>query len=86
MSESEVLREEGIKWHSFLTIGLSVVAVAMSCTALYFQYKTPSYATISIVKIIDSQVKKIDDEIISTKSIPSEAKIKADVDKYTQLS
>lgn len=85
MGNTAIIQKESIKWHSFFISGAALLGLITGSLSLYKQYNQPRFATISVPKVIDSQIKKYDKELQTSKTIPSEAQIQADVEKYTVM-
>lgn len=76
--------EKGIKWHSTITIALSIIAIVLSSYCIKKNYGSPKFVTINIQKIIDNQASKVDKEMLETKQLPSTEKLQRDIEKYTE--
>ena len=85
MEDQAIIQRESIKWQSFFIGTIAILGLLTGSFALYKQYNQPRFATISVPKVIESQVKKFDKELQSSKVIPSDAQIQADIDKYTVM-
>ena len=85
MEDQAIIQRESIKWKSFFIGTIAILGLLTGSFALYKQYNQPRFATISVPKVIESQVKKFDKELQSSKVIPSDAQIQADIDKYTVM-
>lgn len=85
MEGQAIIQKESIKWHSFFISIAALLGLFTGVLALYKQYNQPRFATISVPKVIESQIKKYDNELQASKNIPSEAQMQADVEKYTVM-
>lgn len=84
-SETNNVQKESIKWHPFFIISLVLASIVMSAYTLYLNVKQPRFATISVLKVIEHQVKKFDQEMRTLNTVPNEAQRQMDVEKYTSM-